>query len=119
MVLAGFERDVGRELHRCSEGNVAALLPPFVLFLVTVRAVSDTQVLTRVVLYLYPGGDGPVLFLQFNITINHKIVLLEMDHPISSDIIRHPPTCMSSTMLLLSLEMVPAWLALMMSVRLV
>ena len=63
MVLAGFERDVGRELHRCSEGNVAALLPPFVLFLVTVRAVSDTQVLTRVVLYLYPGGDGPVLFL--------------------------------------------------------
>ena len=33
--------------------------------------------------------------------------------------IRYPQTCISSTMLLLSLEIMPAWLALMMSVRLV
>ena len=114
MVVAGSERQVGCELHRCSEGNVAALLPPLVLFLVTVRPVADTQLLSRVVLYLYPGGDGSVLFLQFNIAINHRNV-----SNVSSDIIRYPQTCMSSTMLLLSLEMVPAWLALMMSVRLV
>ena len=116
MVVAGFERDVGCELHGCSEGDVAALPPPLVLFLVAVRTVADTQLLGRVVLYLYHGGDGSVLFLQSNITINYSRIYLEMylNHQI-----RYPQTCISSTMLLLSLEIMPAWLALMMSVRLV
>ena len=117
MVVAGFERDVGCELHGCSEGNVAALLPPFVLFLVTVRAVSDAQLFRGIVLYLYPGGDGSIFFLQFNQSITMKS---EKNIKCIDEMrIRYLPTCMSSTMLLLSLEMMPAWLALMMSVRLV
>ena len=67
MISTRFERDVGCELYRSSKGNVAALLPSLVLFLVTVRAVSDAQLLCGVVLYFYSSGDGSVLFLQFNI----------------------------------------------------
>ena len=64
MIRASFESDVGCKLYRSAEGNVAALGPPLVLFLIAVRAVPDAQVLRGVVLNFYPGSDGSVQFLE-------------------------------------------------------